>query len=212
MFLPTQINDQVLLLSEYGSISHETSANHLSLCKLLSSHIKHILPSFILLPFGSLITGHGTTTSDCDISVLTSPPYLRDILSPEKYFPQHLQSESLQALESNIPEDPCSPVTVSTDTPIAMTTTPITVRQDSDPDSSCSSAVSTPERRDSKDISPVFRKLEVLIRSLPDIVNVVAIRAARCPILRFYHQPTKLHADISIDNRLASVLLCSVQA
>lgn len=224
VYSAVQIDDQLLLLSKYGSLSQETSARHLALCEDVFSYLKLTFPSSIIVPFGSLITGLGTTTSDCDVCVLTSPSSLiRTMLSIENYFPEHLRqlahsmscfsSTDEQSNASTTPLPPYAPNLMDSERDVTTFVPPFSPSSlDSDHNTSCSSAASTPEPS-TEPTSEVtqFKKVETMIKSLPNVERVYAIRSARCPIIRFYHTPTKLHVDLSVNNWLVyTYLICLV--
>lgn len=80
------LTEQVLLLSAHSGMSDHTITHIISLHQHLYCRLSTIYPNSVLIPFGSFISGHGTTTSDCDLSFLThlDHPHL---FTPEVYYP-----------------------------------------------------------------------------------------------------------------------------
>ena len=79
-----------------------------------------------------------------------------------------------------------------------LTTPPLQATPSEHDDSSImdTSSVSLNSSRDSE-----FDHVLSVLRNIPGCTKVFGIPNARCPIIRFLHQPTGVHCDLSINNR-----------
>ncbi len=165
---PLQLSGQLELVSYHTAMTQDTIRGILSLSSYLGARLKALFPHSLLLPFGSLVTGLGTLTSDADLCLLMEPQYTH-LLAPDAYYPPNVLALSQQPLS-----EPPSPT------------------------DSIGSTHSTPERPiKSQDALKVMASL---VRSTAGCERVFTIRSARCPIVRFYHRPSSLHVDLSLDN------------
>ncbi len=164
-----QLSGQLEVLASVVSMTTATMRAVLCLCGQLETRLRVVFPTCSLLPFGSLITGLGTLTSDADLALLLdTPSHITQLLSPQQYYPPMLYQLSQQSLSV-------------------------------EPPSPTHSTHSTPERPMRCDSS--LKAVAGVVRGLSDCERVFVIESARCPIVRFYHRPSALHVDLSLDNR-----------
>ena len=169
-----QLSEQVELLSRGCAMSEQTVSHILALSHQLHCRLSTLYPDSLLLPFGSLITGHGTTTSDCDLTLLTHPHHPH-LFTPDSYYPPKVLELSRRSPHS--PPSPTSSV-------------------------SGSSTHSTPEHpiRSQLEDHETLRAVAGVVRRVGGCERVFVIESARVPIVRFYHSPSKLHVDLSANN------------
>lgn len=114
----------------------------------------------------------GLGTTTSDADItLLTRPLYTHLLTPHLYYPPRFLELSRQS-----PVSPPSPT------------------------ESVGSACSTPERPISCE-QDALKAVTKLVRSTPGCERVFTIKNARCPIVRFYHRPSTLHVDLSLDNK-----------
>ena len=143
----------------------------------------------MIIPFGSAISGLGTVTSDCDLSFFTDPPAsLGVLLSGNRYFSHPLLS-IVKKLEAEYGITLCSPQSASSSQPTKDMVGIL---------SSSSSSLSAKTLLNPK--SSVFDQINTILTADSHLRKVYAISKARCPIIKFVHNPTNLSCDISVDS------------
>ena len=152
------------------------------LFKLLME-VRKSAPHCLIVPFGSVITGLATKHSDSDLCLVPRPPAaLVRVLTGDSYF-----SPSLLTLIGRLEGEygvplcpPPSPPSVEVDrftVPTNLTALERTAL-----------------------FGPVLKELGRHLHKMEDCSQVMTIPHARCPIIRFMHNPSALHFDICIDN------------
>ena len=137
-----------------------------------------------------MVSGHAFLTSDCDVCILTDPTP-RDVedFDPTRYYNQQLLHIWLGTLCSGPGlQEALGPDLQETG------------------GGTCGPALSqqwvTHFQQGAKMSSPQFDVILSCIQSDTRLTRVVPIPFARCPIVRFFYDPSSLHTDVSIDNRL----------
>lgn len=171
----------------------------ISLCHTLHSVFREQFPHCLLVPFGAPISGHGTVTSDCDLCLLTEPSEEdRKCFSGEAYYSkEHLamweRVTRRDGKEGSSELASPSPLPSDQDLDVSACSTASS--------SSSSTSSSTPQHT-KRGPSAEFDIVLSIVQSLPVCSKVIPIPFARCPIVRFYYEPSRLHCDLSINNRL----------
>ena len=154
------------------------------------------------MPFGAPISGHGTVTSDCDISLLTDPSEEdRRCFSGEGYYSEeHLAMwERVTRNESTPGKEDTSEINSQSD----CGEQDLDVSSDSTISSSTSPTMppSPHSKKAPHSCSPEFDVVLAIIHTIPACNKVLPIPFARCPIVRFYYERSQLHCDLSVNNR-----------
>lgn len=183
----------------------------LSLCHLLQLNLQSDFPNCMMIPFGAAVSGHGTLTSDCDICLMTNPSeQMRKTFSPSNYYAPHVLAMWQEIVGKHRSGEVLSPSLLN------MTAPPPSVTMetnDEDDDSSNTSLTSTsscssppPEQYTLKK-PPEFEKVLSVVNKMPEATKILPLAHARCPIIRFQLKTSKLHCDLSINNRLVLIHL-----
>ena len=189
-FLLLQLDGQVARLCELTSLPLSVVEQQLHATLQLLKELRKPFPGCILVPFGSIITGLASRSSDSDLClVLTPPPLLVSVLTGDKYFSPTLLSV-LRKLEHELGVSMVPPKT-----PPPM---PSSKGEASFGMFDTSSALTRQER--GATFTPLLRKLSGILKQVEGCSKIVAIPHARCPIVRFVHAPSSLHVDICINN------------
>ena len=62
--------------------------------------------------------------------------------------------------------------------------------------------------RNLRNCSEEYKIALSIIGNIPDCTKIIAVSTARCPIIRFSHEETGLHCDVSINNRYIHMYVC----
>ena len=190
---------QLEVLSHHCSMPVSAVEAQISLCHMLHSVFREHFPHCLLVPFGAPISGHGTVTSDCDLCLLTEfSEEDRKCFSGEAYYSKEHLAMWERVTRSDRVED------------TSELASPSPLPSDQDLDVSGSSTASSTSTSTSPSVpqhtkrgpSAEFDMVLSIVHGLPMCSRVVAIPFARCPIVRFYYEPSRLHCDLSINNRL----------
>lgn len=178
----------------------EALRQRMNVVSQLEAHFRSAFPSCRVLPFGSFVTGLSTPTSDLDLVLITE--FTRE---DDKYFGS---TANYLPLLPDMPMSPHPPPETECCLPefdsISTTAEDMDVSCDSS-SSSSSTPLSTPAK---EGLEPVgFQTVYTLVHRIPECVKVLGLPTARCPIIRFHHQPTGIHCDLSINNRCCRVWL-----
>ena len=88
-----QIELQLETLASHCRLGNTTAEDQLSLAWQLQAKFHRLLPSCVVVPFGAPFSGHGTVSSDCDLSLLSNPsPLELSLFIGPTYLPSHLHS------------------------------------------------------------------------------------------------------------------------
>ena len=138
-------------------------------------------PHCLVVPFGSVISGPGTPISDCDFALIRSPtPHLSHVLTGPRYFSPRL-----------------TPIVSCLEKKYGVLMTP---REGSAPPPVPAHKVTPLSRAQSiKETRAMLEEIGKLIQGGISVTRVHSIPHARCPILKFYHKPTGLACDLSVD-------------
>ena len=174
---------------ELVALSHQmTEEGMRAQCKVCA-HLQRMFPRSLVTLFGSVVSGHAFLTSDCDVCILTDPTP-RDVedFDPTRYYNQQLLHIWLGTLCSGPGlQEALGPDLQETG------------------GGTCGPALSqqwvTHFQQGAKMSSPQFDVILSCIQSDMRLTRVVPIPFARCPIVRFFYDPSSLHTDVSIDNR-----------
>lgn len=162
---------------------------HLTICKALSEELKIHFPDCMVVPFGAVISGHGTLTSDCDICLLTHPSQQqRALFSGSSYYPPGLCLQVDNAMDSPCLLPPCRSRENS-------------LSGNSEASSDAASPTQFPGNSDiDRGSQHHFDIVVSCVRQMSQCSKVLAISHARCPIVRFTFHPPGIHCDLSINN------------
>jgi hypothetical protein len=84
---------QLETLASHCRLGNTTAEDQLSLAWQLQAKFRRLLPSCVVVPFGAPFSGHGTVSSDCDLSLLSNPsPLELSLFIGPAYLPSHLHS------------------------------------------------------------------------------------------------------------------------
>ena len=145
------------------------------------AHLRRMFPRSLVILFGSVVSGHAFVTSDCDVCILTDPsPRDMEDFDPTRYYNQQL----LRIWYSTLYSGPDLQEAGGTCLPAAPQQQWVTHFQ-----------------QGAKSSSPLFDVILSCLQSDTRFTRVVPIPFARCPIVRFFYDPSSLHTDVSIDNR-----------
>ncbi|KAL5478122.1 hypothetical protein EMCRGX_G025003 [Ephydatia muelleri] len=145
------------------------------------AHLRRMFPRSLVILFGSVVSGHAFVTSDCDVCILTDPsPRDMEDFDPTRYYNQQL----LRIWHSTLYSGPGLQEAGGTCLPAAP------------------QQWVTHFQQGAKSSSPLFDVILSCLQSDTRFTRVVPIPFARCPIVRFFYDPSSLHTDVSIDNRL----------
>ena len=88
-----QIELQLETLASHCRLGNTTAEDQLTLAWQLQAKLHRLLPSCVVVPFGAPFSGHGTVSSDCDLSLLSDPsPLDLSLFIGPAYLPSHLHS------------------------------------------------------------------------------------------------------------------------
>ena len=137
-----------------------------------------------MLPFGSFVTGLSTTTSDLDLILLTEVTEEDEKhFTPSAGYAPFLTTPPLLAASSEC--DDSSIMDISSESVFSKGDTGLSESVFSKGDTGLSE----------------FDNVLSTLRNIPGCTKVFGIPNARCPIIKFLHQSTGVHCDISINNR-----------
>ncbi|CAI7989026.1 Speckle targeted PIP5K1A-regulated poly(A) polymerase, partial [Geodia barretti] len=84
---------QLETLASHCRLGNTTAEDQLTLAWQLQAKFHRLLPSCVVVPFGAPFSGHGTVSSDCDLSLLSDPsPLDLSLFIGPAYLPSHLHS------------------------------------------------------------------------------------------------------------------------
>lgn len=181
------------LLATLYKLPPESLQLRLDIIAMLEAKFQLVYPSCRVIPFGSMVTGLATPTSDLDLVLLTN-----FTAADENFFgsPNYLQVQMGE---------------VSTGGPAYPSSDSMADEMDTSSETSfsSSSSLTTPPPsvmmgRPGDHAPAEFQKVLSVISGIPDCVKVLGLPSARCPIIRFIHEPTGVHCDISVNNRYSS--------
>ena len=160
------------LLATGCAIGEEGMRLRIELCASLQRVFRYYLPNCLLVPFGSIVSGHASVTSDLDLVLLTNPSAkMRELFSGPEYLPGLFFSSHEGEMDGESPKQ-------SFPTLISTPSVPLS----------------------SLNCVTEFKLVNSVIRSIPEFVRVLCLPHARCPVVRFQHSTTGIHCDISLDN------------
>ena len=174
------MNAQLQALAMHCQLGAGAVDAQLIFSRRLQGWLGSAYPGCLVVPFGAPVSGHSTLSSDCDLSLLTHP------LPREKGMfsgPTYF-SQRLHQVWSQLEVDGDGKEEVL--------------------------AVSTQFAGHFTQHGPSYGPILALLKEREDCQKVLAIPHARCPIIRFIYSPLNLHCDLSINNRLFSVLFACV--
>lgn len=180
-----QLETQLLRLSETTAMPLSMRENQLSVTFQLLKEVRKSSPQCLLVPFGSVITGLATRHSDADLCLVPNPPApLVRILTGTSYFSPGLLSV-VESLESKYGVPLCPPVT-----PVS-----------GEGQYSClATACNLSRTQRVAAFGPLLRQLRAHVDNMDGCSHVLSLPNARCPIVRFRHDPTSLDFDVCIEN------------
>ena len=196
-----------LILQLEGQLQHITNLHKMSPTALNSQLaltfqlLKLLRPSFphcLLVPFGSAVSGLGTQHSDCDLSMVPSPPpSLTNLLSGENYFPPALLPV-IEQMEREYKVKLCPPPLPLAE--VEMTPMDEEGGEDGGSGASFDSFSKLSKKQRIALNKPVFEAVCAPLRNNRSFGKIVPVLGARCPIIRFLHKPTSLHCDMCINS------------
>lgn len=185
----SQVDHQLRYLHEQNQMAQADVESRLRIAFQLLRVFRRIYPHCLLVPFGSIISGPGTQISDCDFSLVRHPtPHLSHVLSGPRYFSPQLIPivESLEK-EYGISMCPEPPSGVATPTPVPFPSVPHS--REKGP---------VPLTKNVKETKAILSEVAKVVCEI-EASRVHSIPHARCPIVKFYHEPTSLECDLSVD-------------
>jgi hypothetical protein len=182
----TSLEDQIDGLSSMLSLSVSLSSHHQFL-SFLQSSLQSFHGNCRVMPFGSMVTGLATPTSDLDVVVLTE-------WSPEDQF--HFD-ENYYYFKTTTP---------SNDDPVPMDTESVTFTETQPPVTPTTDSTKVKICGSFDACDKDYKLILDMIASLPDLGDVLALPNARCPIIHFTHKQIKITCDLSINSRYDLIL------
>ena len=183
-------------LSKADTIPMPVLEDHLDVTFQLLKEVRQRYPHCVLVPFGSIITGLATKHSDCDLCLLPHPPAaLVHLLTGTTYFSPPLLS-IVERLETKY-SVPLQPPAMSSGPPATppSPSPPTSAIREGAP---LTSSLSRSERASA--FGPMLKTLYGHVQKIDGCSRILSLPNARCPILRFAHDPTKLDFDVCIEN------------
>lgn len=183
------MDDQLKLISSHFKMPLSAVDAHLAICKALSQELEKHFPECMVVPFGAVISGHGTLTSDCDICLLTQPTQQeRELFSGSSYYPPGL----------------CLQLDNAMDYPCLLPPSPSGEDSLTSSSEASSDAASPPQFPGNSHFDQHSRShfdiVASCVRQMSLCSKFLAIPHARCPIVRFTFDPPGIHCDLSINN------------
>ena len=201
------MDEQIQMLSATQHILPASVDKYKQLLSFLQTNLQGLYPNCRVLPFGSIVTGVATPTSDLDAVVLTEWTKEDELfLSSNNHYPAHYLKETLSPhFYDDTQED------VSMDTTVGNSTASSSLLSTS---ISMTPPISTPpkfdipphvkvcgSRNDLREASEEYESVLNVIAHLSECTNILSLPNARCPIIHFIYQPYNISCDLSVNRR-----------
>ena len=184
-------------LNQHNKMAVDDIEKRLQIAFQLLNVFRPIYPHCLVVPFGSVISGPGTSLSDCDFCLIRHPtPHQAYVMTGMRYFSPQLMP-IVERLEKDYGQEiyPAALAlergksTVSTHSPLPLLEGKV--------------SAATPLRGERKverikDTKLVLKEIGRVVQGIAT-GKVRSIPHARCPIVKFYHKSTGLECDLSVD-------------